>query len=65
MSLLHQKLIELILKNNNLFDENVFICAGAYIGDMTIPAIKVGSRVFAFEPNEQSYNLLIDNLKFN
>jgi FkbM family methyltransferase len=48
-------------------DNAIIFDVGAHIGGFCIPAAKqiVGSRVFAFEPERQNFELLVENIKLN
>lgn len=48
------------IKNKDIID------AGAYIGDTSLPFAKLTNKqVWAFEPFEETYNLLVENIKLN
>nr|WP_311732983.1 FkbM family methyltransferase [Sulfurisphaera ohwakuensis] len=43
----------------------IFVDVGAYIGAYTLRAAKHGAKVYSFEPNPYSFNLLLLNVKDN
>lgn len=54
----------LIKELSVLKEGDVFVDVGANLGLFTVPAGK-RARVFAFEPDDDNYNILQDNLKLN
>ena len=52
-------------ENININKGDVVIDAGAWVGDFAAYASKMGEKVYAFEPNSESYNYLRKTAKLN
>ncbi len=59
------KLVQMFVRTMSRKSPSVFVDAGAYIGDLTIPMAKMCGHVYAFEPQKDVRTILEHNVTAN